>query len=115
MSLDSLPADGVANLSLASSTGPLFVVGLVSPVVQPERQELVSARPTTKGGQTVDKGGHFAASGLDHYFLTPEDNVRLALTRFEDWLSRSVAGQSTPQPKGDRHETDDRSRPRRLG
>jgi hypothetical protein len=35
-------------------------------------------------------------AGFDHYFLAPEDNVRLALTRLEDWLSRSVAGKSDP-------------------
>ena len=40
---------------------------------------------------TADMHARYFGAALDHYSLTPEDNPRIASTRFEDWLSRSAA------------------------
>jgi uncharacterized protein YbjT (DUF2867 family) len=42
----------------------------------------------------ADMQARFFGAELDHYSLTPENNVRVAPTRFEDWLSESTAGQN---------------------
>src|SRR5262245_1151871 len=43
---------------------------------------------------TADMHARYFGAQLDHYTLTPEDNPRIAPTRFEDWLSQSAAGPS---------------------
>jgi uncharacterized protein YbjT (DUF2867 family) len=40
----------------------------------------------------ADMHARYFGAELDHYSLTPENNVRVAPTHFEDWLSQSVAG-----------------------
>jgi uncharacterized protein YbjT (DUF2867 family) len=40
----------------------------------------------------ADMRARYFGAELDHYSLTPENNVRVAPTHFEDWLSQSVAG-----------------------
>jgi uncharacterized protein YbjT (DUF2867 family) len=45
---------------------------------------------------TADMRSRYFGAELDHYSLTPENNVRIAPTRFEDWLSQSVAMATTP-------------------
>ena len=40
----------------------------------------------------ADMRARYFGAALDHYSLTPENNVRVAPTHFEDWLSQSVAG-----------------------
>ena len=40
---------------------------------------------------TADMNARYFGAELDHYSLAPENNVRIAPTRFEDWLSQSVA------------------------
>jgi uncharacterized protein YbjT (DUF2867 family) len=40
-----------------------------------------------------DMHARYFGAELEHYSLTPENNVRVAPTHFEDWLSQSVAGQ----------------------
>src|SRR5262245_11976218 len=40
---------------------------------------------------TADIHAPYFGAQLDHYSLTPEDNPRIAPTRFEDWLSQSSA------------------------
>ena len=40
----------------------------------------------------ADMQARYFGAELDHYSLTPENNVRVAPTHFEDWLSQSVAG-----------------------
>jgi uncharacterized protein YbjT (DUF2867 family) len=42
----------------------------------------------------ADMRARYFGAELDHYSLTPENNVRIAPTRFEDWLSQSTAGQT---------------------
>jgi uncharacterized protein YbjT (DUF2867 family) len=41
---------------------------------------------------TSDAHARYFGAELDEHSLTPGDNPRLAPTRFEDWLSQSVAG-----------------------
>lgn len=41
---------------------------------------------------TADVHARYFGTELDHYSLGPENNVRIAPTRFEEWLSQSVAG-----------------------
>ena len=40
----------------------------------------------------ADMRARYFGAELDHYSLTPENNVRVAPTHFEDWLNQSVAG-----------------------
>jgi uncharacterized protein YbjT (DUF2867 family) len=40
----------------------------------------------------ADMRARYFGAELDHYSLTPENNVRVAPTHFEDWLSQAVAG-----------------------
>ena len=40
----------------------------------------------------ADMRAPYFGAELDHYSLTPENNVRVAPTHFEDWLSQSAAG-----------------------
>jgi uncharacterized protein YbjT (DUF2867 family) len=40
----------------------------------------------------ADMHATYFGAELDHYSLTPENNVRIAPTHFEDWLSQSTAG-----------------------
>jgi uncharacterized protein YbjT (DUF2867 family) len=40
----------------------------------------------------ADMQARYFGAKLDHYSLTPENNVRVAPTHFEEWLSQSVAG-----------------------
>jgi uncharacterized protein YbjT (DUF2867 family) len=42
----------------------------------------------------ADMNARYFGAELDHYSLTPENNVRIAPTRFEDWLSQNTAGQT---------------------
>ena len=41
---------------------------------------------------TADMNARYFGAELDSYSLTPENNVRIAPTRFEDWLSQSEPG-----------------------
>lgn len=41
---------------------------------------------------TADAQARYFGAELEEHSLTPGDNPRLAATRFEDWLSQSVAG-----------------------
>ena len=41
---------------------------------------------------TVDVHARYFGTELDNHSLTPGSNARIAPTRFEDWLSQSVAG-----------------------
>jgi uncharacterized protein YbjT (DUF2867 family) len=43
---------------------------------------------------TTDVHARYFGAELDQHSLTPGDNPRIAPTRFEDWLSRSTAGQT---------------------
>ena len=45
---------------------------------------------------TVDVHARYFGAELDEHSLTPGDNPRIAPTRFEDWLRRSVATQTSP-------------------
>jgi len=40
---------------------------------------------------TTDVDARYFGARLDEHSLTPGDNPRLAPTRFEDWLSTSIA------------------------
>jgi uncharacterized protein YbjT (DUF2867 family) len=40
----------------------------------------------------ADMQARYFGAEFDHYSLTPENNVRVAPTHFEEWLSQSVAG-----------------------
>jgi uncharacterized protein YbjT (DUF2867 family) len=41
---------------------------------------------------TTDVHARYFGTELDDHSLTPGSNARIAPTRFEDWLSQSVAG-----------------------
>jgi uncharacterized protein YbjT (DUF2867 family) len=41
---------------------------------------------------TADVHARYYGAQLDEHSLTPESNARIAPTRFEDWLTESVAG-----------------------
>jgi uncharacterized protein YbjT (DUF2867 family) len=43
-------------------------------------------------GVTVDINAPYFGAELDYFSLTPGGNARIAPTRFEDWLTQSVAG-----------------------
>ena len=45
---------------------------------------------------TADVSARYFGAELDDYSLTPGNNVRIAPTRFEDWLSQSAAMQANP-------------------
>jgi hypothetical protein len=40
----------------------------------------------------ADVHGRYFGAELDEHSLTAESNARIAPTRFEDWLSQTVAG-----------------------
>ena len=50
----------------------------------------LDARPVT-----TDVHARYFGAELDEHSLTPGDNPRIAPTRFEDWLSESMAGQTS--------------------
>jgi uncharacterized protein YbjT (DUF2867 family) len=48
---------------------------------------------------TADLHARYFGAELNYFSLTPGGNARIAPTRFEDWLSQSVAMQTHPDPK----------------
>ena len=48
----------------------------------------------------ADPDARYFGAVLDDHSLVPGANPRVAPTRFEDWLSRSTAGQTTPAARG---------------
>ena len=49
---------------------------------------------------TADRHARYFGAQLAEHSLTPGDNPRIAPTHFEDWLSRSKAGQATAATPG---------------
>jgi uncharacterized protein YbjT (DUF2867 family) len=56
-------------------------------------RRVLSAKNDTRRVMADSHARYFGAK-LDEYSLMPGDNPHLASTRFEDWLSKSTAGQS---------------------
>jgi hypothetical protein len=50
---------------------------------------------------TVDVRARYFGAELDERSLTPGDNARIAQTRFEDWLSESMAEQNLATQRRD--------------
>ena len=96
------PVNGIVELAAPSRSGSTSSPGASSSANNDPRRV------------TADVHARYFGAELDEHSLTPGDNARIAPTRFEDWLSQSAAGKRTSRPKGDPHETDDRSRPRRV-
>jgi len=82
-------ANALADIAVSEPVNGIVELGGPEQFRLDELAERVLSAKNDPRRVTADMHARYFGAQLDHYSLTPEDNPRLAPTRFEDWLTQS--------------------------
>ena len=82
-------ATALADIAVSEPVNDIVELGGPEQFRLDELAERVLSAKNEPRRVTADMHARYFGAQLDHYSLTPEDNPRLAPTRFEDWLTQS--------------------------
>jgi len=82
-------ATALADIAVSEPVNDIVELGGPEQFRLDELAERVLSAKNDPRRVTADMHARYFGAQLDHYSLTPEDNPRLAPTRFEDWLTQS--------------------------